>query len=139
VKKLLPIQPSSSAQFDIFFFYNFSRFVDQCIELVEEHVRVKQSKADGPEKEAHLKKLEEEHVPKLLRMFEQRLHRTGANHLLPSGLSIADLYLFHAVEWLGDRREHHLAQHPGIVRVITHVLSQPKVATYLENRPETNL
>jgi glutathione S-transferase len=114
------------------------RYVDQCIELIEEHVKQKQLKAEGPAKEAHQKHLEEEHVPKLLRMFEQRLQRTGASHLVPSGLTIADIYLFHAVEWLGSKKDHFLAHHPNVKRLVDNLREHEDLSAYLDKRPETH-
>jgi glutathione S-transferase len=111
-------------------------FIDQAIDLQSEMSKVNFMQDEEAKKQSE-KKLLEETLPPKLSLFEQRLSRTGKEHLLPSGLTVADLYLVAVLENLGTNKEQVLAGFPHIAKLDNSVRSHPKISAYLSSRPQT--
>jgi glutathione S-transferase len=111
-------------------------YVDQVLDIQDEVFKTA-FESDAAKKQAAETKLYNEVLPQKLAVFEQRLGRTGKDHLVPSGVTIADIYLFSLLESFGSHRETLLAKFPHITKLEHHIAHNHKVAEYLSKRPQT--
>ena len=82
------------------------------------------------------KKIESEIWPTNLKIIEERLVKNNG-WLVSSGMTWADLYLNVVLESLGDKKNAALAPYPHCKALADKVTSNPKIAEWIKNRPET--
>jgi glutathione S-transferase len=83
------------------------------------------------------KKYVEEIEPAQYALFESRLAKNSSGTIAASGLTYADLMLYHVTEYLGDRREAVTAKFPNVKNLINKVSGHPGIADYIAKRPQT--
>lgn len=93
---------------------------------------------DETRKKALEEKFVNETVPHNLKIFNNRLEKTGSGFLAASGLSWADLYLFNILEFFGDRKDAALANYKHVKALDDNLRANPKIATWLAKRPKTD-
>jgi glutathione S-transferase len=82
-------------------------------------------------------KLANESLPHNLKIFNERLGKTGSGFIAASGLSWADLYLFGLLDNLGDKREAVLANFKNVKALDDKLRAHPNISAWLAKRPKT--
>ena len=90
------------------------------------------------QKKVLMEKLANESVPHNLKIFNERLGKTGSGFIAASGLSWADLYLFVILENLGDKKDAILANFKNVKTLDENIRANPSIATWLAKRPKTD-
>ena len=83
-------------------------------------------------------KLATETLPQNMKIFDERLGKTGSGFFAASGLSWADLHLFNVLEFLGDKRETLIANFKNVKALDEKIRAHPAIATWLAKRPKTD-
>lgn len=114
------------------------RYGDQITDLQNQYISFFTEK-DEARKNMLKDKLKGQVTPHNMKLFNDRLAKTGSGFLAPSGLSWADLHLFNVLEYLGKLREPVFANFKHVKALDEKVRSNPNVSAYLAKRPESNL
>ncbi len=104
-------------------------------EIVRAHIYEK----DEERKKELVAKLENETIPNHLRIFEERVVKSGSGYLATSGLTWADLYLYAVLEWFGPKREPTLEHFPHLKKLNQAITEHPRIAAWLAKRPVTEM
>jgi glutathione S-transferase len=78
-----------------------------------------------------------ETLPNNLRLFEERIKKSGSGFLAASGLTWADLHMINVLEWLGDKKETALENFRLVRALDNKVRSIPNIAAWIAKRPKS--
>lgn len=95
--------------------------------------------SDEGRKKQMQQKLESETAPHNLKLFDDRLAKSGSGFIASSGMTWADLYLFNLLEFFGEKRVQILEHFPNVKALDQNIRSNPKIAEYLAKRPVTHM
>lgn len=76
-------------------------------------------------------------VPANLRVFEHRLGRINKPHLIPSGITIADVYLFSVLDVFGPEKDKVFPHFPNLKKLYDYIGDQSGIKEHLAKRPNT--
>lgn len=82
-------------------------------------------------------KLASETIPHNMKLFDDRLEKTGSGYIAYSGLSWVDLYLFTVLENLGDKKDAILSNYKHVKALEEKIKTNPRIAAWLAKRPKT--
>jgi hypothetical protein len=88
-----------------------------------------------------LEKFFSQTLPETLKLFDERIGKSGSGFFAPSGLTWTDLIWFNTVEWvriLGDKRDAILDTYTNIKANEQKVRSIPNIAAWLAKRPKND-
>ncbi len=111
-------------------------YVDQINDLFNEMMKCLYEKDEAKKLEL-IKQFENEIVPTNLKLFETRIEKNGTGYLGFSGLSYADIFLYHLLELMEDRREQALNAFPLVKKMHQSIHLNPRIAAWQGNRPRT--
>lgn len=80
-----------------------------------------------------------ETLPNNLKLFNEKIGKSGSGFFAASGLTWADLHLVNVLEWLGDKKEAALANFKNVKELDNKVRAHPNVAAWLAKRPKTQI
>lgn len=93
---------------------------------------------DEARKKEKDEKFRQQTLPAQLKLFDDRLAKSGSGFIAPSGLTFVDLYLHVLVDWFISQ--------PGLIDNLPHlkanrekVSSIPRIAEWLKTRPVTDV
>jgi glutathione S-transferase len=114
-------------------------YADQITDIQNEKFK-SHSQKDETRKAEMKKKFYEDMVVTNFGLFEKRLAQTKSGLFVNSGLSFADLYLFHLIDCFDqDRQTELLSQFLLIKKLSDHVQTMTGVAEYLNTRPVSKI
>ena len=94
-----------------------------------------------PEKKTQLMTaLQTEIMPRNLEFFVSKLNKTNTGYLVGPNLTVADLYLFHLIDMLGNQKQAILEASPQLNRLNSFmelIGSIPSISRWLKARPAT--
>lgn len=93
---------------------------------------------DETRKKALETKFATETIPHNMKLFNDRLGKTGSGYFAKSGLSWADLYLFVILDNLGDKKDAVLANFKNVKALDENIRANPRIAAWLAKRPKTD-
>nr|AYN44477.1 glutathione S-transferase S4 [Brachionus calyciflorus] len=111
-------------------------YADQVSDVLAEFAKTARE-SDANKKKEIEQKIENEIMPKNLKLFEARIAESRSGYLVPSGLTWADLYLFNLLEMLGEKRVMVLEAFPNLKGLDQKIRNNPRMAAYLAKRPIT--
>lgn len=94
--------------------------------------------SDENRKKVLLEKLYTETVPHNLKIFNDRLGKSGSGFFVPSGMTWADLHLFNLLESFGDKRADVFNNYKNLKALDEKVRAHPNIAVYLARRPKSD-
>lgn len=111
---------------------------DQVTDL-QNHIISMFTESDNERKKQMQKKVYGEVVPFNLKLFDDRLGRTGSGYFAPSGLSWADLHVFNVLDYFRHRKDETIASFKNVKALDQRIRSDPKIAAWLAKRPKTDI
>ncbi|CAF0717788.1 unnamed protein product [Brachionus calyciflorus] len=109
---------------------------DQITDILNEIIKIHFEK-DEARKAESAKKFFEETLPNILKTLQSKIEKNGSGFLAASGLTWVDLYLVDVLGWLGEKKEHLMANFEHIKALDTKVTNHSKIAEWLAKRPQT--
>ena len=94
--------------------------------------------SDEERKKALNEKLIAEVLPSNMKLFDERLGKTGSGFFAASGMTWADLYLFSILDFVGDKSEPVKANFKNVKAMDEKVRAHPAIAAWLARRPKTD-
>jgi glutathione S-transferase len=83
------------------------------------------------------KKLFDEILPRMFKLFEEKLVKTNTGYLVGNTMTLADIYLIATLEKLGEGLDPILGNFPKLFSLDKRVKSHPKIAEWIAKRPNT--
>jgi len=84
------------------------------------------------------KKLEIEHIDPFLDRFEKFLTSTGTGYFVNNSITWADIFLFDTLHNLRNMAPHLFQSHARLAEFVDKLAREPKIQSWLENRPKTD-
>lgn len=114
------------------------RYADQLVDLGLE--MGKAFHETNPDKKKEIEeKLANEIIPKNLKLFEERLAKSGSGFIASSGLTWVDLLLFVLADWFGPKKDAILEHFKHIKENRDKIAAIPGIANWLKVRPVTEM
>ena len=78
-------------------------------------------------------------IPLTLTRLEARIVQNGHGLIAGRSISYADIFLASIMDVLGNMRDSVLSAYPNVNALFVRVRSMPRIATWILNRPNTNI
>lgn len=113
-------------------------YADQVLDLLNEMVKIHFEKDEARKTEIS-NKFFGETLLNTLKVLDSKIVKNGSGHLVPSGLTWADLFLSDFLGWLHDKKDALLAAVPAVKALDQKILSHPKISEWIAKRPQTSM
>lgn len=114
----------------------YFRYADQIFDVQSALISAFLEK-DPTRKQELQQKFFGETLPQNLKLFNDRVSRTGSGYFAASGVSWVDLLMMNTLDYLGDKKTEILAPFKLIQVLDNNVRAMPKIAAWISQRPKT--